>query len=159
MSFGGIRACQITADYWLWEAILNGRETNAIVELGTFHGGFSHYLAAQARIRGLSFRTYDIIKPPTEIPGFVRADIFAEQEAIGDYLQSIEPVFLLCDGGNKPRELATFSKRLSPISTIFVHDWMDEFLPEHIPDNVEPIYESICDIVGSITRIFKVKDA
>src|SRR3990172_3485749 len=83
-SFCGISCAQFWADFILWEALLNTHtQLRAIVELGTWQGGFSLYLAAQARGRGLEFRTYDATPPDRPIPGFVRLDIFAEAEQLG----------------------------------------------------------------------------
>lgn len=158
MSFGGIRAAQILSDYYLWESILNDTpKAKSIVELGTFEGGFSLYLAAQARARGLTFRTYDIISPARDIPGFIQLDIFAEKEAIGQYLVQNHPFILFCDGGNKARELRIFSQYLCPDSIILVHDWMEEIFPEDIPDNIQMIYEEYCESLSSKTRIFNAK--
>lgn len=158
MSFAGVKAAQKLADYWLWEAILNAQEeATGIVELGTGPGGFSLYLAAQAEARKLTFRTYDVIAPERRIPGFVRCDIYAIADEIGIHLQRHDPVVLFCDGGNKPRELRTFSRYLSPRSLIVVHDWGTEMLRTDVPDNVVEIYGDLCDELGSMSRCFKVK--
>lgn len=158
MSFAGIRAAQILADYWLWEALLNGGDgkLNGIVELGTGKGGFSLYLAAQANARDLFFRTYDISAPDCQVPGFVRVDIYAAADEIGRHLERHDPVILFCDGGNKPRELKTFSRYLSPTSLIVVHDWGTEMTKEDVPENVVEVYGDLCDDIGSMSRCFRV---
>ena len=159
VSFGGVTCSQYWADFYLWEVLLNERpKANAIVELGTWEGGFSLYLAAQADVRGLFFRTYDVIAPERRIPGFVQLDIFAEAEAIGQFLTRYEPLLLLCDGGNKPRELQTFSRSLSPESLIVTHDWGTEIFVDDVPDNVHPIFEDFCEEIGSCSRVFQVND-
>ena len=160
MSFAGIQAGQILADYYLWEAILNEvPDANGIVELGTYQGGFSLYLAAQAEARGMFFRTYDVIEPERDIPGFVRLDIFAGADAVSEHLGRKDPVILFCDGGNKPRELRTFSRGLSSRSRILVHDWGTEMLATDVPGNVREIYGGFCDQIGSMTHVFEVVDA
>lgn len=160
MSFGGVKACQILADYWLWEAILNDNPSvEGIVELGTLEGGFSLYLAAQADAREIFFRTYDITTPKRRIPGFVTIDIFANSDEIGRHLERHDPVILLCDGGNKARELKMFSQYLSHASVIVVHDWGTEFLPKDIPENVTEVYGPLCDEIGSLSRCFRVSNA
>ena len=162
--FGGVSFCGVpAAQYWvefiLWETLLNEKAYSAIVELGTWQGGFSLYLATQAEGRELIFRTYDIKSPERHIPGFVQLDIFAHAEEIGEHLRSHEPVILFCDGGNKPRELKTFSRYLGPESTIVVHDWGTEMLPVDVPDNVQMIHEEWCLDLGSLSRVFRVRDA
>jgi hypothetical protein len=158
MSFGGIQAAQVLADYWLWEALLNTSQgiINGIVELGTGKGGFSLYLSAQAEQRKISFRTYDIAEPACRVPGFIRLDIYASADEVGGYLREHDPVLLFCDGGNKPREIRTFSQYLSSESMIAVHDWGTEMLARDVPDNVTEIYGSLCDEIGSMSRVFKV---
>lgn len=167
VSFGGVPCAQFFVDFYVWEGVLNelGREDqegiprhNAIVELGTLHGGFSLYLAAQADNRGMLFRTYDVIAPQRAIPGFVRLDIFAKADAIGRYLSDYDPVIVLCDGGNKPRELRTFAPYLGPDSVIAVHDWGSEIFESDVPDYLDMIYGDFCEEMGSLTRFFQRSD-
>ncbi len=155
MSFAGVKAAQILADYWLWEAVLNDGEYNGIVELGTGAGGFSLWLSAQAEARGLFFRTYDIHEPNTQVPGFCRLDIYAHAESIGEHLGKYDPVILFCDGGNKPRELKTFSRYVTADSLIVVHDWGTEISPKDVPMNCTEVYGSLCDEIGSMSRCFR----
>lgn len=156
VSFGGVFCAQYWAEFVLWEALLNERPYDTLVELGTFDGGFSLYLAAQAHCRDMSFRTYDIHTPPRKIPGFVPIDIYAHAEEIGDHMRRHDPVIVLCDGGNKPRELKTFSRYVTEESTLVVHDWGTEFLSSDIPENVEMVHEDLCLELGSISRVFRV---
>lgn len=160
VSFGGVPCAQFWADFVLWEAVLNERpDCRGIVELGTWEGGFSHYLAAQAAVRGIEFRTYDSVVPTRDIPNFVRADVFAEANDIGDYVMSLEPVILFCDDGNKPRELRTFSGYLfDPRSLVVVHDWMDEVFPDDVPDRLEETFGGFCDEIGSASRVFQLRE-
>lgn len=157
MSFGGIPAAQVVQDYYLWEYLLNDTPAcRGIVELGTWEGGFSWYLAAQARCRGLAFRTYDIRPPEREVPGFVQLDIFREAEKIGLYLREHAPVVLFCDGGNKARELKTFSQYLDSESRLVVHDWGTEIQPEEVPDSLTMLYGDLYERYGSMSRVFRV---
>lgn len=157
MSFGGVPAAQCAQDYYLWEYLLNDNpQTRGIVELGTWEGGFSLYLAEQARLRGLSFRTYDIIAPGREIPGFVQLDIFGQAGAIGEHLRGVSPVICLCDGGNKARELRTFSGYLDGDSLMVVHDWGTEMDPDDVPSNLEMVYGDLFERFQSMSRVFRV---
>lgn len=159
-SFAGVPMAQYWVDLIIWEAILNEHPTlNGIVEIGTFKGGFSLYLSAQAKARNMFFRTYDVFPPEVRVPGFVQLDVFAHAADVGNHLKSNDPVVLYCDGGNKGRELRTFSKYLSPESLIVVHDWGTELLPKDVPDSVEFVYKPWLEELGSPTRVFKVRDA
>ena len=156
-SFGGIRCGQIVADWYLWELVLNERrDLKAIVEIGTWEGGFSRYLKAQADARGMDFRTYDAVVPEVPPPGFERLDVFAYPLAVAEFFHGREPLALLCDGGNKPRELKTFSELLEAGSVVVAHDWMTETMPADVPDSLRPVYEACCDRLGSMSRVFEV---
>jgi hypothetical protein len=144
----------------VWELVLNNNpQVSGIVELGTYAGGFSWFLDAQARARGISFRTYDIIEPDVEPPGFERLDFYRYPEKVwlGQPHVPRDPVALLCDGGNKPRELKMFPPMCAEGSVILVHDWGTETLPSDVPDFLEELYGEFCDSVGSVTRVFRMK--
>lgn len=155
-SFGGIACAQFFIDFILWENVLNDNpQLRGIVELGSWEGGFSWFLWAQTQVREMSFHTYDIVVPEREPPNFRKLDIYRYPDSveIGD-----EPIALFCDGGNKPRELATFPQMCAPGSVFLVHDWGTETLPSDVPDTLREVYGGWCDTVGSITRVFRMKD-
>ena len=155
VSFSGVPAAQYWVDFWLWEAVLNATEgLTGIVEIGTWEGGFSRYLHAQAACRGLAFRTYDVVAPKVMVPDFVQADVFAEAAEICGWLSRQGPVALFCDGGNKPRELATFPPYCAAGSVFLVHDWGTETLPADVPPGLRMIHGELCEEIGSITRVF-----
>lgn len=159
VSFGGVACAQMFVDFYVWEAVLNDNpRLNGIVEIGTFQGGFSLYLHAQAEARGMFFRTYDVIVPERQIPGFVKSDVFAETPQISAHLSRHDPLALFCDGGNKPRELNTFAQHLTPDSVIGVHDWGDEIGEDDVPYWLDMIHQGFCEELGSATRFFRRND-
>jgi hypothetical protein len=155
VSFAGVYVAQYWVEFILWESLLNERDYNAIIELGTWEGGFSLYLSSQAEHRNMFFRTYDIHKPARYVPGFVQIDIYAKAEEIGEHLRRMDPVIVLCDGGNKPRELKTFSRYVTPASTLVVHDWGTEMLEKDVPPGVEMVHRERCEELGSASRVFR----
>ncbi len=64
---------------------------------------------------------------------------------------------MFCDGGNKPRELKTFSRYVTAESLLVVHDWGTEMLRSDVPDNVEMVNEQWCVELGSASRCFRVR--
>jgi len=148
---------QFWAEFCLWESLLNERPYSGIIELGTLDGGFSLYLAAQAEQRGMFFRTYDIRVPQRKIPGFVQIDIYARADDIGEHMCRNDPVIVFCDGGNKPRELKTFSRYVTPESLLVTHDWGTEMLRSDVPETVDFVHEEWCSEIGSASRCFRVK--
>lgn len=161
-SFGGHPLAQYLCDFMVWELVLNNNpQIRGIVELGTYQGGFSWFLDAQARAREISFRTYDIIQPDFEPPEFGRLDFYRYPEKVwlgGPHVPR-DPIALFCDGGNKPRELHMFPPLCPDGSVILVHDWGTETLPSDVPDFLEELYGDFCDSIGSVTRVFKMKEA
>lgn len=162
MTFGGIATAQWWGDLYLWEKLLNGHpEMKAVLELGVDRGGFALYLEAQCRIRGIEYRGYDVFEPEALplLENFHKLDIFLEKQTIIETMNSFDgPVILFCDNGNKPRELRLFSNEMPPGSIVAVHDWGKETFPADIPVWLEEIYGEFCDQLGSMTRIFKVKE-
>ena len=157
VTFAGVAVAQYWVEFILWETLLNERRYNAIVEIGTLDGGFSLYLHSQAALRKMGFRTYDVRFPAREIPGFHRKDVFADEADVGEHLWRTDPVIVLCDGGNKPRELKTFSRYVTGSSTLVVHDWGTEMLRKDIPSNVYMVHEEWCEELGSASRCFRVR--
>lgn len=157
-SFGGVPMAQYLSDWILWEAALNSNpQLKAIVELGTWQGGFSRYLYAQAQARGMDFLTFDVIEPDVPAPNFERLDIYRYADDLCERLAKMGPIALFCDGGNKPRELRTFPPALAEGSVILVHDWGTETMPEDVPDFLEETNGEFCDQIGSATRMFKMR--
>jgi hypothetical protein len=154
-SFGGVTCAQFWIDFILWENVLNDNpQVEAIVEIGTWEGGFSWFLWAQAQAREIDFITFDAVKPKDPPLHFVQLDVWANPKRVEAVIRA-RPVALFCDGGNKPRELQTFAPICDPDSVILVHDWGTETHPADVPDGLREIYGNWCDTVGSITRVFK----
>jgi hypothetical protein len=160
VSFGAIPAAQTWTDLILWESLLNDHRFDAIFELGTWQGGFSWWLWAQCEAREpkLFFQTYDAVEPQRFVPSFRRLDVFAESASLINRMRSWEPIILLCDNGNKPRELQTFATQLGPESLTVVHDWGTEVHPEDVPDTLEMVYGDFCEEIGSMSRVFRKRD-
>lgn len=161
-SFGGIPIAQILADLLAWEVILNDNpQLRAIIEVGTWKGGFSIWLHAQTHARHMRFRTFDVVEPPhtAAVSGFRLVDVFANPEKVSHAIRIFgEPLLVFCDGGNKPRELELFAPMLqSPGSLILVHDWGTETNPEDVPEILEPVYADVLAGLDSITRAFRIK--
>lgn len=158
-SFGGVVAAQRFCDFYLWEGLLNSHPevTGGIFEIGTFNGGMSLFLSAQAEARGYEFHTFDIVRPERPIPGFTKLDVFEQGEFLMAYLPD-EPCFLLCDGGDKPRELREIAPLTEPGSIVVVHDWLTEVYPNDIPDFLEEIHVDFSEGIGSMSRVLIRKE-
>lgn len=150
----GLPMSQTFADVLLWERILDAHpDTKMLVEIGTGEGGFSRYLATQARFRGIDFATFDIVQPEAEVPGFKLGDVFEAPQAVGFFLD-VGPAILFCDGGNKAREMAVFGPLLTPGDVLVVHDWGTEVFDADIPECLERVHTDWCFELRSRSRVF-----
>ena len=170
-TFLSIYTQQSWADLAVWERFLKQYEPAHIIELGTFNGGMSVFLLAQAKRRGLGFHTFDNVKRfaterylTSELEHyFTKADIF---DAIGtaqvlEHIDRPDPIVLLCDNGNKPREVATFRPHLQPGDFLAVHDWGVEIAAHEMKpheEGLERILWADCEEAKSVTRFWRVID-
>ena len=155
VSFGGVHAAQYWVEFILWEVLLNERPYNSIIELGTWEGGFSCTSTPRQR-RG----TWPSA-PMTSTSLLATSPVSSRSTSLRRPRRSVstcskaEPVIVLCDGGNKPRELKTFARYVTPASTLVVHDWGTEMLEKDIPPSVEMVHEDWCVELGSASRVFR----
>ena len=137
-TFAGSLMAQAWNDLALWEEFLNRHEVQSIVELGTFRGGMSIFLALQAAARGARFVTVDSSLGQVENLQFLEAldsnvigmDLFGDGALtrITDNLEELPaPRLLFCDNGNKREEVRRFAPLLADGDFLAVHDWGSEF--------------------------------
>lgn len=60
-------------------------------------------------------------------------DCFEKIDEIQEWIQRRGLCFVLCDGGNKPKEFNTFSKFLKSGDVISAHDYCDETVEGYSP--------------------------
>jgi cephalosporin hydroxylase len=121
-----------------------------ILEIGTGSGGLSVLLALYARKTGADFVTIDrnecdplaaavIDSVPRRVPlrsstgawpSRVVCDVWAREYAVNEFLSNPGRVLLLCDGGDKERELRTFAPALKAGDFVMVHDYLGATEPE-----------------------------
>lgn len=120
-----------------------------IVELGTYTGSMSIYLGLEGIRNGIKVTTFDIkdhLTPPTKEllkrlgVNCIIQDIFADMDSVKGWLSN--PVYLLCDNGNKKQEFAQLVPHLKSGSVVSVHDYGVEFMEEDTiyPDLLEPFH-------------------
>jgi hypothetical protein len=135
------------------------KQFSTIIEIGTYNGGFTSWLADNKREDALIV-SYDI---DASINHSNRKDIdfrvedcFANTTII-DIINLINrdgKTLMLCDGGNKPKEFDEFSKYLKKGDVIMAHDycadkdiWNDVTKFWHWPYAHETLYEQIKDTI------------
>ena len=104
------------------------------IEIGTFTGSLSIYLGLESSRRNGQCLTIDIQKQFSEQTGilfeklgiaFWEMDVFKERDRLFERFSN--PLFLLCDGGNKADEFAMCVPLLKSGSIVCVHDYSKEF--------------------------------
>lgn len=95
-----------------------------IVELGTGDGEFTAILR---KLGIFDIHSFDIQQGNIVTPGvtYYKLDIFEAKEGIIN-LFGINKILLLCNNGNKIREVNTFAKYLKSGDVIMAHDYADD---------------------------------
>ncbi len=128
----GLPMCQNRLAIPTWSYALEIYPPARIIEIGTYAGGFTIALALHARLISARVVTYDRMVAPREDLAtlgsflgveFRMGDVWAAEREIAALVASPGVTYVLCDGGDKPRELATFARYLKPGDVIAAHDY------------------------------------
>jgi len=94
-----------------------------IIELGTGDGQF---IAIIRNLVKCDIRTFDVREANVMAEGIIYSDldVFENENVIADMIRS-KKTLLLCDDGDKIREVHTFAKYLDTGDVIMAHDYAD----------------------------------
>ena len=124
-------------NYWLYyvldDIIENNPQIKSIIEIGTGHGALTIILGLYGIKKGIPVFTIDI-NPKLSQPVWQIFSVLHIQQNSGDVfsneivskIDSIinkQPAYIICDGGNKPKEFDFWSPRIPVGSIISAHDW------------------------------------
>lgn len=108
------------------------QHVRTVIEIGTFGGINAAIMGLTMAMRGGRVITIDINDiVPTEVrrgwPAnvrFLKGDAFDQsvQEMVKE-ICSLDPTLIICDGGDKPREVREYMPLLRPSSLLAVHDF------------------------------------
>lgn len=116
-----------------WSYAMECHPPARIIEIGSYNGGFTIAIGVHARQIGARVISYDVAQAPHESLAamaeflgieFRTADVWTIEPEIAHLIALPGVTFVLCDGGNKKRELATFAKYLKPGDVIAAHDYV-----------------------------------
>jgi hypothetical protein len=141
----------------VWSYAFDLAEPQRVIELGSYNGGFTMALAFAGWTEGITLYSWDLMEAPKEEwrdlakflgVHFVRGDIWEPGHFnwIAKLIALPGKTFVLCDGGDKTREVKEFSKFLKPGDVIAAHDIMSEywlstveFFPDKIKEELAPL--------------------
>jgi hypothetical protein len=114
-----------------WSYAMERLPPKQIVEIGSYTGALATLLGVHARMIGCSVITYDIAAQSEDVVpvgkalgvDFRVASCWEREREIAEIIQREGTTFVLCDGGDKLRELATFARYLKPGDIIGAHDY------------------------------------
>lgn len=144
-------------NYWLYEVLGRVIEKNpqikSIVEIGTGNGALTLVLGLWACRLNLILLTLDINPSQAEPISKVLDKLSVKRITLDEFspvaIDSIrkhigqEPCLMICDGGNKPRELNLWASMLPKGSIITGHDWTVEIQESDVKDMEERLCEPI----------------
>jgi predicted O-methyltransferase YrrM len=168
----GFPTCQSRHAATVWAYAIEQYPPSRIVEIGSGNGAFTIALGLITFNLATAIYSFDIHKAPDQDYdslaeflriSFVQRDIFSEIEpywTVREKIGDLGVTFLLCDGGDKPREFNTFAKYLKPGDVIAAHDYSveggwpwSEITQEQVAEtvakeNLEPFMQEYFDAVG-----------
>ena len=158
-TFLGRRTSQNELAIPSWERVLRKVRFKTFIDIGTYNGNFSYYLLLFCKERGAEFYSYDILDHKNKrIAGhFQKLDVFKNENEIGALIRQESISVVFCDGGDKVREVQTFSQYLKPGDIIAVHDYGKEVFLKDIPSGLTMIHVDLIEW-NPLTRWFQ-KDA
>lgn len=132
---GGVASMSNYYVFHIFSKIMDDPKIEGIIEIGTAYGGMTVGLALEAARRNIPIVTVDIEDVVTEETKRIFKDLYVGQVTLDvfDYLKNFSRVcYLLCDGGDKVKEIQTFAPLLKSGSYVSCHDWLSEIYPKDV---------------------------
>jgi hypothetical protein len=141
----GLPMCQNRLAVPTWSYAIELERPARILEVGSYSGGLAIALGLHCHMIGSRMISYDRnaqdeqLLPLAGVLGvdFRVGDIWALEAEVASLIAEPGKVFVLCDGGDKPRELMTFGKYLKSGDVIAAHDYNMYSGHESPPDQLD----------------------
>jgi hypothetical protein len=173
----GLPMCQNRLAVPTWSFAFERVPPARIIELGSYSGALAVALGVHAWWIGAKVISYDRMAPNAKLAPLAAAlgvdfrtrDLYTpETEAeIAALIRHPGTTYVLCDGGDKPRELATYAPYLKPGDCIAGHDYCssaaplgdasywpwqelkaEDGAPVAAANDLEPFYQEHMDMAG-----------
>ena len=124
---------QTWGDLFFMNELLTNLKFDHLVELGTYQGGLAVFLGLHAYSRGIDVVTFDIRQEPQNtgwrkfkplLPiTFYQLDVFSEKalSIVREKARSGR-MFIVLDGGDKPKDFETYAPLLTGNDVVLIHD-------------------------------------
>lgn len=128
----GFPMCQSRLAVPLWSYVMELYPPKQIVEIGSLNGGFTTAIGVHAWRIGCKVFSFDVCVAPNQDWAslakflgidFIQQDVFEFSSVVESLVKQRGVTFLLCDGGNKPKEFNIFAKFLRSGDIIAAHDY------------------------------------
>jgi hypothetical protein len=121
------------------DVVMLNNDIKAIYEIGTADGALAVYLGLWGLFKDIPVTTFDIEELPDIVKAFLlklrvmpyQMDVFTDEVKEMITVRD-EPCYLICDGGDKPKEIQVYSELLPAGSVISAHDWGQEIGEEDV---------------------------
>ncbi len=138
-------SCSVTwLDLGAIAHIIQIAHIRTVLEIGVEHGGLSAWIMAYGRYNNVAYRGIDITLNALQTQvGIVDRSAFVERdawtnEAVEDARGWLErqpaPALIICDGGDKPKELHLYAPLLRDGDVMIGHDYHNEYGDNAIAD-------------------------
>jgi len=139
-------------NYWEYnivgQTLMDNPQIRGIVEIGTGCGGLTMLLGLWGVRLGIPVVTVETVhalyKPIEKVLDKLGVEVYNKDcfiepmpTIIYDFIADFDPVYLVCDGGDKPKELITFGPSVGEGGLVSAHDWECEVLPS----DIKPLYD------------------
>lgn len=128
----GIPMCQNRLAVPAWSYAMEIYPPARVIEIGSYNGGFACALGIHASRIGARVVGFDRMEAPSidlrPLAAFLgvefrQRDIWEAEGEIADLIRQPGVSYVLCDGGDKPRELATFASYAKAGDVVAAHDY------------------------------------
>lgn len=146
---GGIWPMEVSSSLTWYDVgaivhIIQEAQIRSVVEIGVEHGGLAAFLVAYGQYTGLSYLGIDItlnaLHPAVRertMSALDERDAWSEGTImdVARWLTSHPaPALIICDGGDKPKELRLYAPLLRPGDVLIGHDYHNEYVDDAIAD-------------------------
>jgi hypothetical protein len=144
-TFAGMSMQHNYREYYLIDDILtNNTDLSGIVEIGTGNGALTTFLGLWGLKLNIAVFSIDIKQRCNNLLLLCKLGVNVDQidcfsDAFGVIFKicCLNKIYLICDGGNKPKEFNTFVPQLKSGSIVSVHDWNNECSMKDIKTTVD----------------------